>query len=315
MIEIRDLRKFYGDFEALKGVSFGVAQGEILGFLGPNGAGKTTCMKILTGFMAATDGSVVIDGIDLDDDPVAAREKIGYLPEHAPLYPDMNVFEYLAYVAEVRRIPRSKREERVAAIAKTCGLAEVLARDVSALSKGYRQRLALAAAMIHDPEILILDEPTSGLDPNQIVEIRNLIREIGRSRTVILSSHNLPEVVQTCDRVIIVHEGAIVADGTPEELERQGQSNPRVVVKLRRAEGMGADAAKAKLAAIEGVTEVVSKLESERDVWAFELETRVGVDVREAVFASAAEAGWGLLELRRDVMDIEALFGRLTRVA
>jgi gliding motility-associated transport system ATP-binding protein len=313
MIEIRDLRKFYGDFEALKGVSFSVAKGEILGFLGPNGAGKTTCMKILTGYMAATDGQVVIDGVDLDEDPVAAREKIGYLPEHAPLYTDMNVFEYLIYVADVRGIARSAREERVASISRTCGLSEVLARDVSELSKGYRQRLALAAAMIHDPEILILDEPTSGLDPNQIVEIRNLIKEIGRSRTVILSSHNLPEVVQTCDRVIIVHRGELVADGTPEELEKQGQANPRVVVKLRRAEGLDAEGATKRLAAIEGVRGVVSKLESEREVLAFELETPPGVDVREAVFASVAEAGWSLLELRRDVMDIEALFGRLTR--
>jgi ABC-2 type transport system ATP-binding protein len=314
MIEIRDLRKFYGDFEALKGVSFSVAQGEIVGFLGPNGAGKTTCMKILTGFMAATDGQVVIDGIDLDEDPVSAREKIGYLPENAPLYPDMNVFEYLAYVADVRGIERAQREDRVASISRTCGLAEVLARDVSALSKGYRQRLALAAAMIHDPEILILDEPTSGLDPNQIVEIRNLIKEVGRSRTVILSSHNLPEVVQTCDRVIIIHRGELVADGTPEELERQGQSNPRVVVKLRRREGLATDSVQATLRAIEGVTEVVSKLESEREVLAFELETQPGVDIREAVFSCSAEAGWSLLELKRDVMDIEALFGRLTRV-
>jgi ABC-2 type transport system ATP-binding protein len=313
MIEVRDLHKFYGDFEALKGIGFEIERGEIVGFLGPNGAGKTTCMKIITGFMAATRGKVHIDGLDIDEDSVGARERIGYLPENAPLYPDMNVYEYLAYVADVRGIPSSKRQARIAGIARTCGLTEVLHRDVQELSKGYRQRLALAQAMIHDPPILILDEPTSGLDPNQIVEIRNLIKEVGKSRTVVLSSHNLPEVVQTCDRIIIVHQGAIVADGTPEELERRGQANPRLVVKL--AKGDGADGVQAALADLPGVREVMPKLESERDAISFELETEADLDARKAVFEAATKNGWTLLELRRDVLDIEALFGKLTREA
>jgi len=312
MIEIRNLRKFYGDFEALKGVSFSIKKGEIVGFLGPNGAGKTTCMKIVTGYMAATDGQVVIDGLDTDEHPVATRAKIGYLPENAPLYPDMNVYEYLAYVAEVRGIPGARIEGRIASIARTCGLTEVLHRDVGELSKGFRQRLALAQAMIHDPEILILDEPTNGLDPNQIVEIRNLIKEVGRQRTVILSSHNLPEVVQTCDRVIIVHRGAIVADGTPDELEKRGQSNPRVIVKLKKPAENGVGK---RLAEVPGVKDVVSVLEPAKDVLAFELEAEPGTDVREAVFQAAVQAGWSLQELRRDVIDLEALFGRLTREA
>jgi ABC-2 type transport system ATP-binding protein len=311
MIEIRNLRKFYGEFEALKGISFSIKKGEIVGFLGPNGAGKTTCMKIVTGYMAATDGQVVIDGLDTDESSVAARAKIGYLPENAPLYPDMNVYEYLGYVAEVRGIPSARVEVRIAAISRTCGLTEVLHRDVGELSKGFRQRLALAQAMIHDPEILILDEPTNGLDPNQIVEIRNLIKEVGKQRTVILSSHNLPEVVQTCDRVIIVHRGAIVADGTPADLEKRGQSNPRVVVKLRRPEG--SNGVSQRLAALAGVKAVVPMLEPAKDLLAFELEVEPGADVREAVFKTCAEAGWGLVELRRDVLDLEALFGRLTR--
>lgn len=313
MIEVRDLHKFYGDFEALKGIGFEIERGEIVGFLGPNGAGKTTCMKIITGFMAATRGKVHIDGLDIDEDSVGARERIGYLPENAPLYPDMNVYEYLAYVAEVRGIPSDKRQTRIAGIARTCGLTEVLHRDVQELSKGYRQRLALAQAMIHDPPILILDEPTSGLDPNQIVEIRNLIKEVGRSRTVILSSHNLPEVIQTCDRIIIVHQGAIVADGTPEELERRGQANPRLVVKL--AKGGDTDGVQAALADLPGVREVMPKLESERGAISFELETEADQDARKAVFEAATKHGWTLLELRRDVLDIEALFGKLTREA
>ena len=312
MIEIRNLRKFYGEFEALKGISFSIKKGEIVGFLGPNGAGKTTCMKIVTGYMAATDGQVVIDGIDTDENPVAARAKIGYLPENAPLYPDMNVYEYLAYVAEVRSIARARIEGRIAAIARTCGLTEVLHRDVGELSKGFRQRLALAQAMIHDPEILILDEPTNGLDPNQIVEIRNLIKEVGKQRTVILSSHNLPEVVQTCDRVLIVHRGTLVADGTPEELEKRGQSNPRVIVKLKKPAENGVGR---RLEGLPGVKAVATVLEPAKDVLAFELEVEPGVDVREAVFKAAVQAGWTLLELRRDVLDLESLFGRLTREA
>jgi len=312
MIEVTNLRKFYGDFEALKGVTFSIQRGEIVGFLGPNGAGKTTCMKILTGYMAATDGTVVIDGVDLDRDPVAAREKIGYLPENAPLYPDMNVFEFLGYVAEVRGIPAASREGRIAAVARTCGLTEVLHRDVGELSKGYRQRVALAQAMIHDPQILILDEPTNGLDPNQIVEIRNLIKELGRSRTVILSTHNLPEVVQTCDRVLIVHRGNLVANGTPEELEKQGQANPRLVLKVRKPAGNGVEAL---LKSIPGVRAVVPKLEPERDTLAFELEGEAGHDLRPEVFAACSANGLTLLEMRRDVLDIEALFGKLTREA
>jgi ABC-2 type transport system ATP-binding protein len=224
----------------------------------------------------------------------------------------MNVYEFLGYVAEVRGIPQSSREARIANVARTCGLTEVLHRDIGELSKGYRQRVALAQAMIHDPQILILDEPTNGLDPNQIVEIRNLIKELGRSRTVILSTHNLPEVVQTCDRILIVHRGDLVANGTPEELEKQGQANPRLVVKVRKPAGNGVEA---RLKGIPGVRAVVPKLEPERDTLAFELEGEAGRDLRPEVFAACNASGLTLLEMRRDVLDIEALFGKLTREA
>ena len=213
-IEVRDLTKFYGDFQALRGISFDVHRGEIVGFLGPNGAGKSTTMKILTCYMAATTGSAKVMNIDVAADSIGVRARIGYLPESVPLYDQMVVFDYLTHLAELRGVESGKRDAAVAHAVEVCGLAPVVAKKIDELSKGYRQRVGLAQALVHSPDVLILDEPTSGLDPNQIVEIRELIRSIGREKTVLLSTHILQEIEALCDRVILINGGTVVADGT-----------------------------------------------------------------------------------------------------
>ena len=311
MIEVQDLRKSYGDFDALRGVSFTVDKGEILGFLGPNGAGKTTCMKVITGFMAATSGSVRIDGIEVHEDSLATRAKIGYLPENAPLYVEMSVYDYLAYVAEMRGIPGAERKARMKATAEVCGLMDVLAKPIGELSKGYRQRVGLAQALIHDPEVLILDEPTSGLDPNQIVEIRRLIRKLGEDRTIILSTHNLPEVLQTCDRMVIIHTGEVVADGTAAELEQAEAVNPPVLLRVG-SEDREPAALRDLLAGVPGV-EAVDELGLVDGVHSFRVTAAGGADVRPALAKAAVESGLTLYEVKRDALDLEAIFRRLTQ--
>ncbi|MDP2708655.1 MAG: ATP-binding cassette domain-containing protein [bacterium] len=220
MIEVKNLTKKLGGNLILDDLSFTVGRGEILGFLGPNGAGKSTTMKIITTFWAATSGQVILDGVDVSANPLAARKKIGYLPETVPLYEEMKVSEYLKFIAEIRGLQKNEIKSRIKEAVETCGLVKVVRRPVEELSKGYRQRLGLAQAIIHRPDILILDEPTTGLDPNQIVEIRDLIKTIGREKTVIFSTHILSEVGVTCDRVIIINQGKIVRQGAPAELER-----------------------------------------------------------------------------------------------
>ncbi len=311
MIKVQDVVKNYGPVEALRGVSFEIRKGEIVGFLGPNGAGKTTALKIMTGYLAPTSGSVSIAGFDVQAQSLQTRAKIGYLPENAPLYTDMSVHEYLSYVAELRRIPADRRAAQVRDIAAMTGIGDVIQRNIGELSKGYRQRVGLAQAMIHDPEILILDEPTVGLDPNQIVEIRRLIQRIGKERTIILSTHILPEVLQTCDRILIVHRGRIVADGSVAELERRETENPLVVVRLK------ADAAPAvvaeRLRTLPGVQAVKSR-EPDRDgIAGYALHTAGAEDVRPAVFGLARSENWTLFELRRDMLDIEGIFRKLTQ--
>ena len=220
MIEVEDLSKKYGSFEAVRGVSFSVGRDQVLGFLGPNGAGKTTIMKILTGYHFPSRGKVCIDGVFLEENPVEIKKRIGYLPENNPLYGDLSPEEYLNFIASVRLIPGEERQKALNSAITACGLEEVRAQRIDSLSKGYRQRVGLAQAIIHNPPILILDEPTSGLDPNQIIEIRSLIRELGKSKTVILSTHILQEVEAVCSRVLILNEGRIAAQGTPEEIAK-----------------------------------------------------------------------------------------------
>ncbi|RMH71665.1 MAG: ATP-binding cassette domain-containing protein [Gemmatimonadetes bacterium] len=310
MIEVESLVKAYGTQKAVNNVTFSVPKGQILGFLGPNGAGKTTTMRVLTGYLAPTSGSASIAGYDVVTQSLEARRKVGYLPESAPLYPDMNVVDYLQFVAEIRQINGSARRDRIREMVEVCGLEEVIQKDIGQLSKGYRQRVGLAQAMIHHPDVLILDEPTSGLDPNQIVEIRSLIREIGREHTVILSTHILPEVQATCDRVLIINRGQLVADGTPEELQAAAQGAERVRIEAKISSPDDAVEALRELEAVESVKWVS---DANAEVAAFEIEAEKGSDIRESIFHLAVDKGWVLLEMHRDQVSLESVFHNLTQ--
>ena len=310
MIEVSGLTKSYDDFQALKGVSFKVNRGENIGFLGPNGAGKTTTMKILTCYMPQTAGTVTIDGKDVNQDALAIRARMGYLPESTPLYTDMLVYDYLQHVATVRGVPKDKVRARIKAACEMCGILDRVGQEIGTLSKGYKQRVGLAQALIHDPDILILDEPTSGLDPNQIVEIRNLIKKLGENRTIILSTHNLPEVMATCTRILIIHQGRIVADGTADQLEEREAENERLRIVLR---GVDADIAKLELQALPGVRRVEIVPSLEKGTATIEVEAPRNQELRAATYRKAVEKNWELLELARLQLDLEGLFRKLTR--
>jgi ABC-2 type transport system ATP-binding protein len=311
MIAVRGLTKRYEDFEALKGLDFTIARGEVVGFLGPNGAGKTTTMKILTCYMPQSDGEVRVDGLDVASDSLAVRGRIGYLPESTPLYGDMLVHDYLTHVATIRGVEAGRIPERVKAAAEMCGLKDRLGQAIGTLSKGYKQRVGLAQALVHDPDILILDEPTSGLDPNQIVEIRNLIKRLGENRTIILSTHNLPEVMATCNRILIIHKGRIVADGTAASLEAREAETQRISL----AFGPGVDGDEV-VAAVRGV-DSVQGVEVLPSAAPGELHLSVlgarGADPRSALHALTVARGWPLIELHREQLDLEGLFRKLTK--
>jgi len=310
MIEVRNISKHFGSTVAVQNVSFDVARGEVLGFLGPNGAGKSTTMRILTGYIPPSEGSARIAGHDLLEDSLAIRRRIGYLPENAPLYGDMEVVDFLRFVGTIRGIPPGEMRERIARMVKLCGLEKVVGRTIQHLSKGYRQRVGLAQAMIHDPDILILDEPTSGLDPNQIMEIRELIKELGREKTVILSTHILPEVSATCGRVLIVNEGMLVASGSPEELGAGLEGGGLLRVQVRAPSREVLDE---KLRDAEFVTEHVFTKEADGDLHHLTIR---GVDARglgERIFRLVVENGWSLAELRLEGATLEDVFRRITR--
>ncbi len=310
-IAVRNLTKLYGDQKAIDGISFDVKTGEILGFLGPNGAGKTTTMKIITCYMPPNAGTVEVDGLNIEEHSLAVRRKIGYLPENNPLYHEMNVLEYLEYAAELHGMQRSHIPHRIKEMVHVCGLETVRHKDIGELSKGFRQRVGLAQAMIHDPDVLILDEPTSGLDPNQIVEIRNLIKQLGRAKTVILSTHILPEVQATCDRVLIINEGKIVADGTPEQLQQEFRGSESLTLELLTN---GADALQQispKLRALHGVGSV-ELLGQKNGTARFMLHVEKGADVRADVFRKAVVEGWVILEMHRKATTLEEVFHKLT---
>jgi len=303
MIEVENLTKIYVDNPVVDGLSFFVPEGQILGFLGPNGAGKTTAMRMMTGFLPATAGEVVVAGIDLDADPVGLRRKIGYLPENAPLYPELRVEEYLRFRADVEGVARTELPDRLDYVIERCMLSDVNRQVIGTLSKGYRQRVGLAGALIHKPPVLILDEPTVGLDPNQIIKVRELITELGRDHTVVLSTHILPEVEQVCERVFIIDNGRIVADGTPDALRTRLTGNPQIRVEVR---GAGVDAAEA-LGRLPGVAAVVEKANG-----VFLIEHTSEADPREAVFHLAVDCGWVLVGLTPEQATLEDVFVRLT---
>ena len=304
MIEVQNLTKFYGDFCAVNGVSFTVNEGEITGLLGPNGAGKTTTMRMITGYFAPTGGMINVAGHDITTDPVEVKKLIGYLPESAPLYSDMLVFDYLAYAASVHRVEDRSRVEYTA---KVCGLLDVMHKNIGELSKGYRQRVGLAHAIIHDPKILILDEPTTGLDPNQIIEIRNLIKEIGKKKTVILSTHILPEVEATCDRVIIINKGNIVADSRTNELRtlRGGRFNVRLSV-----QGASFGDLSGAIRSIGGV-ESFEKIET-GDGLVSGVAAITRAELRGDIFKAVRDKGWTLFEMATAHDTLENVFRDLT---
>jgi ABC-2 type transport system ATP-binding protein len=303
VIEVQHLSKRYGRVTAVDDVSFRVERGEILGFLGPNGAGKTTTMRILTGYMPATEGKAIVAGFDVFDQPIEAKRRTGYLPETPPLYPDMTVLEYLTFVAKVKGVPSDERHQRIRQVMERTRVDDMANRLCSKLSKGYRQRVGLAQALIHNPDVLILDEPTAGLDPKQIIETRQLIKELAGNHTIILSTHILPEVSQTCQRVVIINKGRVVAVDTPDNLTARLRGSETMYLQV---DPSGGDAA-AALMRVPGVTRVVESDRRESRV-GYEVDSETGHDVRRELARAVVSNGWGLLELRPMRMSLEDVF-------
>jgi ABC-2 type transport system ATP-binding protein len=307
MIEVENLTKSYGPTLAVSGVSFRVEKGEILGFLGPNGAGKTTTMRVITGFLPPTEGKVKVAGYDVADEPLEAKKRTGYLPETPPIYPDMTVTEYLAFVARIKGVSRRDIKSRLDDIVEKCAVADVRHRQVGKLSKGYRQRVGLAQALIHNPEVLVLDEPTAGLDPKQIIETRDLIKGLEGQHTVILSTHILPEVSKTCHRVVVINAGQIVAVGTPDELTRRLQGFETVLLTV---EGPAA-AIIEKFQRVAGVNWVEPR-ESHEGRVTLEVHSEKDKDVRAELARATVESGWKLYELKTSGLSLEEIFLKLT---
>jgi len=307
VIEVHHLTKRYGPLKAVDDVSFTVERGEILGFLGPNGAGKTTTMRVLTGYMPPSEGRAVVAGFDIFDQPIEAKRRTGYLPETPPLYPEMTVRDYLAFVARIKGVPRGERAARLDYVMGRTRVADVAHRHCGKLSKGYRQRVGLAQAILHNPDVLILDEPTAGLDPKQIIETRELIKELAGDHTIILSTHILPEVSQTCHRVVIINKGRVVAVDTPENLTARLRGSETMYLQV---DGLGADV-RAALEAVTGVSRVVLA-DTRGTATGFEIDSESGRDVRRELAAAVVSRGWGLLELRPMRMSLEEIFLHLT---
>ena len=307
MIEVQHLSKRYGPFTAVDDVSFSVGAGEILGFLGPNGAGKTTTMRIITGYMPASEGTVTVAGHDVFSDAIEAKKRTGYLPETPPLYPDMSVRDYVSFVARIKGVPSREVRGRVDDVMKKTHIADMASRHCGKLSKGYKQRVGLAQALIHNPDVLVLDEPTAGLDPKQIIEARQLITELGGNHTVVLSTHILPEVSQTCHRVVIIARGKVVAVDTPDNLTARLRGSETMYLQVAAP---GADVTPA-LSAIAGITRVKAEA-GENGLVSIEVDSAQGHDVRRELAATVVHQGWGLLELRPMRMSLEDIFLSLT---
>ena len=304
MIELRNVYKNYGETQALRGISFSIQRGEVVGLLGPNGAGKTTALKILVGYLMPTSGTATVAGHNVEAEPLAVQEKIGYMPENAPLYHDMLVQEYLSFTADMRALEGKRKLERIHRVAHDCAILDVLTRPIGHLSKGFRQRVGLAAAMVHDPEILLLDEPTSGLDPNQIVEVRDLIRRLGAHKTIIFSTHILSEVEVCCSRAVMIIDGLVRADGTLADLTRSREQVVRLSVD-------NPDEAREVLERVPNVSSArATSLED--GFTTFRLVLDADTEVGEDVAAAVRERGWPLRELRRDDRNLEQVFRELT---
>jgi ABC-2 type transport system ATP-binding protein len=309
MIEVEHVSKNYGSLRAVNDVSFRLEKGEVLGLLGPNAAGKTTLMRIMTGYLPPTEGRVTLDGKDISDNPVAAKRRIGYLPENPPLYNDMTVRSYLQFAAEIKGVPRNKRKERIDEVIGMVNLESVACRLIENVSKGYRQRVGLAQALMHSPEVLIFDEPTVGLDPKQIIDIRNLIKDLATEHTVLLSSHILPEVSATCDRVVILNEGRIVAIDTQEELSRRLQGSQSIRIEVA---GAAADEVRKAVSGIANVVKI-SPIEPAGKTARLIVECRPKSDVRADIFNLSVSKKWTLLEMTAESLSLEDVFLKLTR--
>ena len=308
MIEISNLTKYYGPNLAVDNITFTVEQGEILGFLGPNGAGKSTTMNILTGFLSATSGTVKINGFDILEEPHEAKRCIGYLPENPPLYMDMTAMEYLRFVADLKGVEKAERSRHIADIMKLVKITDVAGRLIKNLSKGYKQRVGIAQALIGNPEVLVLDEPTVGLDPKQIIEIRNLIKDLGKKHTVILSSHILPEVSAVCDRIVIISKGKIVAVDTTENLSRQFSKSTKFRLSV---EGPSKEILQ-KLRLIPGVRSASIVGEKVSGISSMDLQSEPDADVRKQVFFEMARNSWPIVEMRSMDPTLEEIFLQVT---
>ncbi len=306
MISINNLTKNFGETRAVKGISLEIPKGQILGILGPNGAGKTTTLRMLTGFITPSSGSVIVNGIDASNNSIEVKKHIGYLPESSPIYTDMLVYDYLVFISDIREIEHSKRMDRLLELSDLCGIREVMHKPVSTLSKGYKQRVGLALALMDDPEILILDEPTSGLDPNQIAEIRSIIKEIGRKKTIIFSTHILSEAEATCDRVVIMNKGQLVADDTAEMLKESKSDSFITNITLEFTEDKNIKKIFQKIDAISSVT-----LENSKDQIKIKLTT--SKDIRSDIYRLIKSQEWILLEMIQETESLEHIFKELTK--
>jgi len=309
MIRVEGLTKYFGDLCAVDHISLDIRTGEILGLLGPNGAGKTTVLRMLTGYLRPTEGTIRVKDYAVDEKPIEIKRLMGYLPESAPLYRDMLVYDYLSYVAEIRGIEAKRKFATIRTMAELCGLNEVMHQPIGELSKGYNQRVGLAHAMMNDPEILILDEPTSGLDPNQIVEIREIIRGIGKEKTIIISTHILSEAEATCDRVVIINRGKIVADGSTETLGQSTRQRNLITLALHNAD---IRSVKRELYAIQGIEEI-ELLDEQADTLEVRIACRRPEDLRAEIYQRIKETDWVLLEFHQETRSLETIFRSLTK--
>jgi len=309
MIQVEDLTKYYGALCAVDHISLNIQTGEILGLLGPNGAGKTTVLRMLTGFLRPTEGTIRVKDYTIDEKPLEIKRLIGYLPESAPLYRDMLVYDYLSYVADIREIGSKTKFSRIRSMAELCGLDEVMHQPIGELSKGYNQRVGLAHAMMNDPEILILDEPTSGLDPNQIAEIREIIRRIGKEKTIILSTHILSEAEATCNRVVIINRGKIVADGSTDTLGQLTSQGNLITVALKNAD---IESVERELLSIQGIQDI-SVITDHGDMLEIRIACQPPEDLRGEIYKKIKETHWVLLEFHQETRSLENIFRSLTK--
>ena len=306
MVRIKELTRYYGQTCAVDNLMVEIPKGQIVGLLGPNGAGKTTTLRILTGYLQPTSGTIIVNGIDVRENPLEVKKSIGYLPESSPIYPDMIVFDYLLYIAEMRGIEKKKQLERIKELARICSITDIMHKTVSNLSKGYKQRVGLALALMSDPEILVLDEPTSGLDPNQIVEIRSIIKEIGKTKTIIFSTHILSEAEATCDRVLIINKGKLAADGSADMLKTNISKGQHISMIVR-------DAEKSEIKKVLGSLEAVQNIDVSESSGMLTLDLTCSKDARADIYAAVKKQDWILLEMKQEKQSLEHIFRELTK--